>query len=376
MNDNYLINNEQEKRNNTLLIITGVIAVILLISGVVFGLIKANKDNNSKETQDSITVTPEDNKTIRFNDGYTAFNISVNNLSKIIESYLRSNDEEIVLSHDTDKITGDAKDICELYKECYGSLYSNNDLLIYYTNDEGKTVEKLKYIFTNSKNAQRAGFFLGGLIGYMNGPDTTELLKIMDNKSCFSATKCNFVYSHLDVTVNVVSEGNVYTDLSVVIVPTDKENTVISSGTNGVLNYHLESMGTPGGSYDVSINFSTKVVEVREVNYCSALDCESTTYNNKIELTDDELVKVRKIVEKIDFSDDTNDKNSDVKEHLSMALASIVRGDEVMHTRSESKEYYDDLYGEDDLNKDGVVTRREFGDSCLDTTLSMLEELN
>lgn len=135
-------------------------------------------------------------------------------------------------------------------------------------------------------------------------------------------------------------------------------------------NFHVEENSIPGGSHDVWIDFSQKTLKVKSTRYCSAEDCDSISSEYETVITDEEITKIKKVISKVDFSEET--KDAKVKDYFAGALSEIARDDGVMATREESGEYYDSLYGDDDLNKDGIVTYREAGTNYLDAIIAEL----
>lgn len=129
------------------------------------------------------------------------------------------------------------------------------------------------------------------------------------------------------------------------------------------ISFRVRDDSIPGGLYDIDINFSEKKLKVKKTRFCSAVDCDSITSEQEITMTDEEAAKIKKIIAKINIEDEDKDKQN--KLYFATALSEIVAGDSVISTREES-DYYDSLYGGEDLNKDGILTYRESGNSYLD----------
>jgi len=109
----------------------------------------------------------------------------------------------------------------------------------------------------------------------------------------------------------------------------------------------------PGASYTVEIDNDTKILKIHEEHFCSALDCDTTYVYNEIELTNEEYVLIVKVWKKI------ND-DYDGKTYFVSALSNIASNDNVMYDSSDP--FYEKEY---DLNNDGVITDREFGNVYL-----------
>ena len=133
-----------------------------------------------------------------------------------------------------------------------------------------------------------------------------------------------------------------------------KEEPETPSVADDVLEYEHYDGFEPGANYNVKINYTTKELHIEVTNFCSAVDCPARTSEYSTTLTDTEIEKVKKITSKKDY-----DMNS-----LSSALESIAQDTEVMYPNR-----YGTYEAEYDLDKDGKVTRREFGDVFLDSIL-------
>lgn len=120
--------------------------------------------------------------------------------------------------------------------------------------------------------------------------------------------------------------------------------------------------GAPGGSYSVKLNKLTKTIYTKEVHGDSTVGGEGGFSENSIKLTDNEYKKVIKILifKGAIFPFTQN------REYLAEALCDISKGDEIFAEIENGKNGY---LSKDDMNNDGKVTHREFGDSWLDTIL-------
>lgn len=115
----------------------------------------------------------------------------------------------------------------------------------------------------------------------------------------------------------------------------------------------------PPTTYLVKINkyLFYKELIVEEYQSCSAVDCDGTTKKNKIILTDDEYEKIVNIMNKDTYG-------NDIWDLIYRAIANLSEDDSIMWNESD--------YGyelEEDLNQDGKVTGREFGNYILDSIL-------
>lgn len=111
----------------------------------------------------------------------------------------------------------------------------------------------------------------------------------------------------------------------------------------------------PGETYKIRINKITKVMHGKFKHQCSTVDNCDKTYRYSVKLTKDEYKKVMKL---------WNNKKT-----LSPILESICENNKVLAKSCEEweKEFYGDLEEckEFDLNSDGKITSREFGDVSL-----------
>ena len=113
----------------------------------------------------------------------------------------------------------------------------------------------------------------------------------------------------------------------------------------------------PGSRYVVTI-YENRKMDTMEYNFSSAVGQGTSTEKNSTVLTIEEYEKASKIHDYI-----KGVENNQVGAYFASALCSISREDEILTTEDElSFKFYID----DDLNNDGKVTRREFGNSWLD----------
>ena len=110
----------------------------------------------------------------------------------------------------------------------------------------------------------------------------------------------------------------------------------------------------PGASYNVEIDTNTKILKIHEAHFCSALDCDTRYVDNEVHLTEKEYVLIVKVWKK------TKD-NDNIKSYFVGALSNIASDDSIMYDSSDSS--YESEY---DLNNDGIVTDREFGNVYLE----------
>ena len=129
----------------------------------------------------------------------------------------------------------------------------------------------------------------------------------------------------------------------------------------------------PGNTYIVTIGFEKKSLHVIEVSGCSALDCEVSNEESYTTLTDDELSKAKEILGKIDFSE--RYKHFDLKVSLASALNNIASDQKIISSKEKDEETYNNIYKKYDINNDGTVTGREFGNSYLDNIYKDLDKL-
>ena len=126
-----------------------------------------------------------------------------------------------------------------------------------------------------------------------------------------------------------------------------------------VAKYYFEDNSIPGGNYYVEINYDTKSLFVKEENYCSAVDCDSSVEENTVVLSNDELATIKQVLA-TDFDESS----------LGGALSSLAKNDEIMESKDDHEEkYWLAIYAQDDLNMDGIITYREFGNAWLNTIL-------
>ncbi|MBR4693598.1 MAG: hypothetical protein IKP07_02190 [Bacilli bacterium] len=134
-----------------------------------------------------------------------------------------------------------------------------------------------------------------------------------------------------------------------------------------------EDGGIPGNTYIVTMGFEKKSLHVIKVMGCSALDCEVSDEESYTTLTDDELSKVKEILSKIDFSE--RYKHFDLKVSLAKALNNIATDQKIISSKEKEEETYNNVYKKYDINNDGTVTGREYGDSYLDSIYKDLDKL-
>ena len=127
------------------------------------------------------------------------------------------------------------------------------------------------------------------------------------------------------------------------------------TSSNQILEYEYEDKHIPPTTYKIKLDYSTKELSVDEHRGCSALDCDGADYEKKITLTDDEIEKITTITSETGYNRDS----------LSPALAALAHGSAVMERKGDVA--YD---RKTDLDNDGVVTYREFGNSWLDTIIN------
>lgn len=127
-----------------------------------------------------------------------------------------------------------------------------------------------------------------------------------------------------------------------------------------ILEYKYTDEATPPTTYKIKLNFDTKELYAYEYESCSAVDCEGSESANTVILTDNEIEKIRTITETAGYN----------KGHLSSALCSLVLDTKIFTTADEEEGSYEAEY---DLDGDGTITYREFGNKFLN---SIIEDLN
>ena len=120
--------------------------------------------------------------------------------------------------------------------------------------------------------------------------------------------------------------------------------------------------GAPGANYSVKINKLTKTIHTKEEHGDSTVGGKGSYSENNIKLTDDEYKKVIKIL----IFKGAIFPFTQSREYLAEALCDISKGDEMFAEIENGKNGY---LSEDDINNDGKVTHREFGDTWLDAIL-------
>lgn len=115
------------------------------------------------------------------------------------------------------------------------------------------------------------------------------------------------------------------------------------------ISVELKTSKEPLSFYKMEINRLTRKLTLNENSYCIDKDCNDNVSHASIILTDEEYSYI-KVILKHDY-----DKFSFLR-----ALSTLVKDDEVMF--SLDQEGYD---AKDDLNNDGIITYREFGNSYL-----------
>ena len=94
---------------------------------------------------------------------------------------------------------------------------------MYYSEDGGTSISAMRYIYTESMNAEGAGFFLGVVVAtLLENADTTELLSRMNDRQCFQVDVCTVTYGLLSIKANTVkstTEPGKYDFLTIDIVP-------------------------------------------------------------------------------------------------------------------------------------------------------------
>ena len=121
--------------------------------------------------------------------------------------------------------------------------------------------------------------------------------------------------------------------------------------------YTYEDHTIPGNKYKIKLNTITKELKGEFHHYCSFEDCETSIYKYSITLTKDEYKKIMKL---------WNDK-----EMLSSILETLCENDKIFYNSFEdSREENLEDYNKLDLNSDGKITSREFGNRWLDYAIS------
>lgn len=127
----------------------------------------------------------------------------------------------------------------------------------------------------------------------------------------------------------------------------------------------------PGNAYDININQDTQVLLIKITSFCSALDCETKYYDYEITLTNDELSKINNFFNKYKECQDFS-----VNEGIGDILEALARDNEVFETienieklQAEGYHYNDNLIARD-INNDGQITYREFGNGWLNDVLN------
>ena len=160
------------------------------------------------------------------------------------------------------------------------------------------------------------------------------------------------------VTANLTQQTD--TSNEPTTVATEKQN-------KDTIHFSINDADSSGYNYEVSIDFAKKTLKFTKTS-CDAENCETSPETTNATLTDAEVEKIRAALSNLDLENEDNNR----EEKLSLilgALEYIALGDEKMATKAEDESGEDTFYAfydEYDLNNDGVVTYREFGDSYLD----------
>lgn len=120
-----------------------------------------------------------------------------------------------------------------------------------------------------------------------------------------------------------------------------------------VLKYEYFDNYIPGETYTIELNKETKELKGEFYHACSAVDCDGDRYNYTVTLTDEELTKILKLW--------------NYKDELSPILECICENNMIMYNSfEESFEESIEEYNAMDINSDGKISSREFGNRWLD----------
>ena len=138
-----------------------------------------------------------------------------------------------------------------------------------------------------------------------------------------------------------------------------------------VIYFNINDGMIPGSSYEFNLNLETKDVYVKVDHWCSYEGCNPTKTQGKGTLNDDEFAKAMKVIKKIDIND--NDKQLKLKAAFASAIEKIAQGDAVFATKENSPNDFDSNYKMYDVDNNGIVTCKEFGDKYLDDIVKDIE---
>lgn len=134
----------------------------------------------------------------------------------------------------------------------------------------------------------------------------------------------------------------------------------LNSTNENILEYEYYDNYVPGASYVIKIDYENSSLYVKKTSFCSTVGCKPFTDEKNGKLTNEEIELIKKIISKEDYN----------KDYLSHALSNIVYGDDIMKRKEDDQQYWNDSYSKYDINNDGIVTYREFGDVFLEQILS------
>ena len=108
-------------------------------------------------------------------------------------------------------------------------------------------------------------------------------------------------------------------------------------------------------NYKITITKITKSLNIETIKYCDVLEsCTNEISKNKISLTSEEYKKIKNILRQKNYN----------KKHLVNALDTLAKNEKIMFKNGE--EFYD---LKEDLNKDGIITYREYGNIYLNNLI-------
>ncbi|MBR1416674.1 MAG: hypothetical protein IJ572_02530 [Bacilli bacterium] len=129
----------------------------------------------------------------------------------------------------------------------------------------------------------------------------------------------------------------------------------------GVLELELKDDSIPSSTYNIKLDFDKGSLYTKLVRNCSTIECNNNASEKNITITHEEMQKVWNITKRDDYEDK--------KSYLIKALQNLSEDSKVMANKKDYEDYWNDIYLENDLNSDSVVTYREFANHWLDVLL-------
>lgn len=159
---------------------------------------------------------------------------------------------------------------------------------------------------------------------------------------------------------------------------TDEEEII---KTNETVEISCWDRGVPGTRYKYTIDKDNRIIHSNIYHASSVMDVKPTDENSAVEVVDDEVWdKICKVLDtnilvKVDDIEGEY-KYYDEVGYLCIIISDLdlVQNGDIKYEKSvHGEEYWDEIYGYCDLNKDGVITYREDFDFNIDVLLEMMD---